>query len=212
MSNDKYLNPTGLATLRDWVKGIASKVSFSRTLTSGTKVGTITIDGVNYDIYAPSGGGGGSSYATALPMGSDATDYPAKQLADTALTKITYDLSGADAINALADLGNENRGLLENSIHYRAKQVLSSSITIAARSASSNLTIAPDTISGFTPIFVSPRNTGHQSLHFRYCYLSTNNSYNDTINFTLGNPSASSVSVSNAWVNVLYVRNEMVRS
>lgn len=56
--SDKFVNSTGLATIRDWVKSIASKVSFSRNISSGTKIGSITIDGVSTDIYAPSGGGG----------------------------------------------------------------------------------------------------------------------------------------------------------
>lgn len=38
-----------------------STVSFSRTLSSGTKIGEITIDGTTQNIYAPSGGGGGGS-------------------------------------------------------------------------------------------------------------------------------------------------------
>jgi len=38
-----------------------STVSISDLLQSGTKVATLTIDGTQYDLYAPSGGGGGSS-------------------------------------------------------------------------------------------------------------------------------------------------------
>ena len=38
-----------------------STVSFSPTLSSGTKIGEITIDGTTQNIYAPSGGGGGGS-------------------------------------------------------------------------------------------------------------------------------------------------------
>ena len=36
-------------------------VSFSRSLSTGTQIGSITIDGTTTVIYAPSGGGGGSS-------------------------------------------------------------------------------------------------------------------------------------------------------
>ena len=39
-----------------------STVRFSRSLSSGTKIGTITIDGSSTDIYAPSSGGGSSSW------------------------------------------------------------------------------------------------------------------------------------------------------
>lgn len=41
--------------------GGGSVVSFTQVLSSGTKIGTITIDGTSTDIYAPSGGGGGGS-------------------------------------------------------------------------------------------------------------------------------------------------------
>ena len=36
-------------------------VGFTQILSSGTKIGIITINGTSYDIYAPSGGGGGGS-------------------------------------------------------------------------------------------------------------------------------------------------------
>ena len=44
-------------------KSISSgdSVSFTQILSSGTKIGIITINGTSYDIYAPSGGGGGGS-------------------------------------------------------------------------------------------------------------------------------------------------------
>lgn len=127
-------------------------------------------------------------------------------------------VTSAGDVNAGGDVadgaGNTLAGLadlLTSCLLYRAKQVVSSSITIAARSASNNLTINADHIDGYIPVFVSPRNTGNPSLHFRYCYLQTSGTNrNGQIVVALGNPSANSVTISSAYVNVLYAREEMV--
>jgi hypothetical protein len=52
-----------------------SKVTWTQETTSGTKIATINIDGNSTDIYAPSGGTGGSS-----------TDEKVKQVSDTSAT------------------------------------------------------------------------------------------------------------------------------
>ena len=59
--NDATTEVSGLMSASDKSKlnGITSSadaVSFSRTLSSGTKIGTITINGANTDIYAPTAG------------------------------------------------------------------------------------------------------------------------------------------------------------
>lgn len=156
-------------------------------------------------LTATGGGTGGAAYSTELPMGSDATDYPAKQLADTAATEITYADPVSDAVNAVADLANENRGLLDAALISANQRVISSTTSVAARSNMADTTIAVTSRAGYTPVFVSPRNTGHGSLHFYRLYLSGNN-----IVFALGNPSASAASTSTAYVNVLYARTELV--
>lgn len=51
----------------------ADAVSFSRSLSSGTKIGTININGVNTDIYAPTAGGG---VATSTTLGLVRIGYP----------------------------------------------------------------------------------------------------------------------------------------
>ena len=54
--------------------GGGSVVSFTQVLSSGTKIGIITIDGTSTDIYAPSGGGGGATlwYGTCTTAGGTA--------------------------------------------------------------------------------------------------------------------------------------------
>jgi len=85
------------------------------------------------------------------------------------------------------------------------KQVISSSTSISSGSATSTLTVACDAIAGYTPIFVSPRNSGHNAAHFRLLYLDGTD-----IKVQIGNASASSITVSSAYVNVMYVRSAVV--
>jgi len=50
----------------------AKSVSVTQTLAQGTKIGDITIDGVTTDLYAPDGGGGGST-VTCTPLVDEGT-------------------------------------------------------------------------------------------------------------------------------------------
>ena len=56
----------------DAITASADSVSISRSLTSGTKIGTITVNGSPYDLYAPSAssGSGGSLYRHDCAIGS----------------------------------------------------------------------------------------------------------------------------------------------
>lgn len=85
-TNTTYSNATtevsGLMSTSDKSKldGITSSadaVSFSRTLSSGTKIGTITINGANTDIYAPTAGTSPTySQATSSTLGLVKIGYP----------------------------------------------------------------------------------------------------------------------------------------
>lgn len=85
-TNTTYSNATtevsGLMSTSDKSKldGITSSadaVSFSRTLSSGTKIGTITINGTNTDIYAPTAGTSPTySQATSSTLGLVKIGYP----------------------------------------------------------------------------------------------------------------------------------------
>lgn len=85
-TNTTYSNATtevsGLMSTSDKSKldGITSSadaVSFSRTLSSGTKIGTITINGANTDIYAPTAGTSPTyGQATSSTLGLVKIGYP----------------------------------------------------------------------------------------------------------------------------------------
>ena len=61
----------------DGITSSADAVSFSRTLSSGTKIGTITINGANTDIYAPTAGTSPTySQATSSTLGLVKIGYP----------------------------------------------------------------------------------------------------------------------------------------
>lgn len=85
-TNTTYSNATtevsGLMSTSDKSKldGITSSadaVSFSRTLSSGTKIGTITINGTNTDIYAPTAGTSPTyGQATSSTLGLVKIGYP----------------------------------------------------------------------------------------------------------------------------------------
>lgn len=61
----------------DGITSSADAVSFSRTLSSGTKIGTITINGANTDIYAPTAGTSPTyGQATSSTLGLVKIGYP----------------------------------------------------------------------------------------------------------------------------------------
>ena len=61
--------------VKDDISGY-SKVAFSRAVSTGTQIGSITIDGTTTVIYAPSGGGGGStSTVLATTVTLDSSDW-----------------------------------------------------------------------------------------------------------------------------------------
>lgn len=76
----------------EWVNGDETSVSIAQVLTSGTKAATVTIDGVDTDIYAPTPTEiGGTAEGTSVTL----TDAAVAKLAKCELTKnITQDLHG----------------------------------------------------------------------------------------------------------------------
>ena len=88
----------------DGISESADAVSFTRSLTSGTKVGTITINGVDTEIYAPTSSGtvsftqsltSGTKIGT-ITIGSKSTDLyaPAQSSSGTIITQVTSHASG----------------------------------------------------------------------------------------------------------------------
>ena len=84
--------------------GGGSVVSFTQVLSSGTKIGIITIDGTSTDIYAPSGGGGGGGVfygtcGTAAATAAKAVTCPSFTAADlTAGTVLYVDFTYANSV------------------------------------------------------------------------------------------------------------------
>lgn len=66
--------------------GGGSVVSFQQTLSSGTRIGIITIDGTSTDIYAPSGGGGGTGAKIFYGTCSTAAATAAKEVVCSSFT------------------------------------------------------------------------------------------------------------------------------
>ena len=118
-------------------------------------------------------------------------------MGDVNLTGSDLKWNGVSILGLLALLGG--------AIISTYKQVISSSTTISAASATSTITVACDAISGYTPILATPRNAGSNVAHFRTLYLDGTD-----IKVQIGNASASSTTISSAYVNVLYVKDELV--
>ena len=75
-----------------------STVSISDLLQSGTKVATLTIDGTQYDLYAPSGGGGGSSVAWNQIVSTGT------KIATVTIDEVPIDVYAPTPIDELSDL------------------------------------------------------------------------------------------------------------
>lgn len=92
-------------TKLDAITASADSVSISRSLTSGTKIGTITVNGSPYDLYAPSASSGGSLYRhdCAIGSGSGSLYFTIYSTSSSAL--ITQTGSAQDvAINSLPNV------------------------------------------------------------------------------------------------------------
>ena len=87
-------------------------------------------------------------------------------------------------------------------------QVVSSSTTISAGGHTNDTSVAIPAISGYTPVMVSARNCGGNGmLHFYKLYINGSN-----VVFSLANTRTSSVTTTSAYVNLLYVKTDMVAS
>lgn len=125
---------------------------------------------------------------------------------------LTVDWSGnveaaGDVTDGSGNVLSALAAILSGAILVTSKQVVSSSMTIQSGGALSTLTVACDAISGYTPVLATPRNPGHNVGHFRILYLDGTD-----IKVSIGNASASAITISSAYVNVLYVKSELVGS
>ena len=86
----------------------AKEVGYAQTLGSGTKIGTITIDGTATDIYAPSGGGGGST-VTVTPIVTTGT-----KIATIGVDQSSYDLYAPSGGGNVADVYVNGSSVLDS--------------------------------------------------------------------------------------------------
>lgn len=84
-----------------------SAVSFTQIQSTGTKIGTITVDGVSTDIYAPSGGGSGSSVSW-NQLVSTGTKIATITIDGTDTDVYAPTSGGATAFASLSDVGISN--------------------------------------------------------------------------------------------------------
>lgn len=85
-----------------------STVSISDLLQSGTKIATLTIDSTPYDIYAPSGGGGGSSVVW------DQIQQTGTKIATITIDNVPVDVYVPTPIEELSDLTDVSITNLQN--------------------------------------------------------------------------------------------------
>ena len=124
-------------------------------------------------------------------------------LGDVNLTGSDLKWNGTSLISQISGLSS----LLSGALKVQSLQIISSSTTIAAGGNTGDKTVTPTTISGYTPILATPRNTGGNGMvNFYKLYMDGNHN----VVFSLANPRTSSVTFSAAYVNVLYVKDELV--
>lgn len=96
--------------------------------------------------------------------------------------------------------------LISGALQVQSMRIITSSTTIAAGGHTNDTTVTPTAITGYTPILATPRNTGGDGmLNFYKLYMDSSHK----VVFSLANPRTSSVTFSAAYVNVLYIKNDL---
>lgn len=116
-SDNGFMSSTDKAKL-DGITESADSVSFTRSLTSGTKVGTITINGTGTDLYAPT---------------NTDTHYTAKNVVAS---------SSTGAANVTAETSNPYLNLIENGAVRSTHRISGSGATSVKTDTSGNITIS----------------------------------------------------------------------
>lgn len=143
-------------TKLDGITDSADAVSFTRSLTSGTKIGTININGKDIEIYAPSAESGDSvAFTQGLTSGTlvgtlniNGTEYQlyAPTNTDTHWTTHLYAGTGS-AANASSTNGNTKITLTDNSTVRNSVGIKGTGGTTVTSDASGNITINSESAS-----------------------------------------------------------------
>lgn len=96
--------------------------------------------------------------------------------------------------------------LVSGALQVQSLRIINASTTIAAGGHTSDTTVTPTAITGYTPILATPRNTGGDGmLNFYKLYMDSSHK----VVFSLANPRTTAVTFSAAYVNVLYIKNDL---
>ena len=123
----------------DGITESADSVSFTRSLTSGTKVGTITINGTGTDLYAPTNTDTHytaknvvASSSTGTANVTAATDNPYLNLIENGAVRSTHQIKGSGATTVKTDTsGNIVVSSTDTNTHYTATPVLGATNAVA---------------------------------------------------------------------------------
>lgn len=123
----------------DGITESADSVSFSRSLTSGTKVGTITINGTGTDLYAPTNTDTHhtaknvvASSSTGTANVTAATSNPYLNLIENGAVRSTHQIKGSGATTVKTDTsGNIVISSTDTNTHYTATPVLGATGAVA---------------------------------------------------------------------------------
>lgn len=173
----------------DGITASADSVSFSRSLTSGTKVGTITINGTGTDLYAPTNTDthhtaknivGSSSTATSNVTA--VTSNPYLNLIENGSVRSTHRISGSGATSVSTDTSG-NITISSTNTTYSAGTGLSLSGTTFSNSGvrsvatgSTNGTISVNT--GGTSAEVAVKGLGSAAYTDSSSYATSNHTHN----------------------------------
>lgn len=190
-ASGKRAHAEGLNTTASGYNSHAQNIGTKAASDNQTAIGKYNIEDANDDF--------------ALIVGNGTAD-------DARSNALTVDWNGnVEAAGDVTD-GSGNTlsaiaSLLSGALKVQSLQIISSSTTIAAGGNTGDKTVTPAAISGYTPILATPRNTGGNGMvNFYKLYMDANH----RVVFSLANPRTSSVTFSAAYVNVLYVKNELV--
>ncbi len=123
----------------DGITESADSVSFTRSLTSGTKVGTITINGTGTDLYAPTNTDTHhtaknvvASSSTGTANVTAATSNPYLNLIENGAVRSTHQIKGSGATTVKTDTsGNIVISSTDTNTHYTATPVLGATSAVA---------------------------------------------------------------------------------
>lgn len=118
-------------------------IDWSQTVTSGTKIATITIDGIDTDIYAPNGGGGGStiSYTPTVTEGTTLGTLTIDGTDNTIYAPTPAVITVSQTLTEGTEIGSISVDDTETKLYAPTPTVVSYAATVTEGTALGTLTI-----------------------------------------------------------------------